>query len=287
MAQSEVTSVDCMTPDRAADIGHQSDDSSDSLFKTQYVLSPTRKQRNPTTKRVTLPANVDTDTSSDSSIEPRLLTLKAIFERFKKKKRKKRKYKPKLRPRGRPPGIKNARNPRRSQIGVKQIKNKGAVFPFLESENGRKPLPWKKILTYEQAVARGFFHHIEKLKYEHHLKECLKQMHAGEDLEKEDFESRRHKYIDDEGGPLSPIEEPLTEDEATNPESECDIKLVEDTCFIISSEFSKRNLEQGTSKKDSAFSKKAKAKDNAHREAWKGDLHVNIKEGKENSEKGT
>lgn len=126
-----------------------SDDSSDSLFKTQYVLSPTRKQRNPTTKRVTLPANVDTDTSSDSSIEPRLLTLKAIFERFKKKKRKKRKYKPKLRPRGRPPGIKNARNPRRSQIGVKQIKNKGAVFPFLESENGRKPLPWKKILTYE------------------------------------------------------------------------------------------------------------------------------------------
>lgn len=32
---------------------------------------------------------------------------------------------------------------------MKQIKDKGAVFPFLESENGRKPLPWKKILTYE------------------------------------------------------------------------------------------------------------------------------------------
>jgi TATA box-binding protein-associated factor RNA polymerase I subunit D len=99
------------------------------------------------------------------------------------------------------------------------------VFPFLESESRRKPLPWKKILTYEQAVARGFFHHIEKLKYEHHLKECLKQMHAGEDLEKEDLDSRRHKYMDDDGS-LSPIEEPLTEDEATNPQSECDIKLV-------------------------------------------------------------
>ncbi|OBS59933.1 hypothetical protein A6R68_08936 [Neotoma lepida] len=238
MAQSEVNSVDCMTPDRAGDIGNQSDDSSDSLFKTQYVPSPTQKQRNPTAKYVISPARVETDSSSDSSLEPKPLTLKAIFERFKKKKRKKRKYKPKLRPRGRPPGIKNARNPRRSQIDVKQIKDKGAVFPFLEYENGRKPLPWKKILTYEQAVARGFFHHIEKLKYEHHLKECLEQMHAGEDLEKEDFDSRRHKYMDDDG-PLSPIEEPLSEDEATNPESGCDIKLVacldyegriEDTC---------------------------------------------------------
>nr|XP_042136381.1 TATA box-binding protein-associated factor RNA polymerase I subunit D isoform X5 [Peromyscus maniculatus bairdii] len=237
MAQPGVNSVDCMTSDRAGDIGNQSDDSSDSLFKTQYVPSPTQRLRNPT-KCVISPARVETDSSSDSSLEPKPLTLKAIFERFKKRKRKKRKYKPKLRPRGRPPGIKNARNPRRSQIDIKQIKDKGAVFPFLESENGRKPLPWKKILTYEQAVARGFFHHIEKLKYEQHLKECLEQMHAGEDLEKEDLDSRRHKYMDDDG-PLSPIEEPLTEDEATNPESGCDIRLVacldyegriEDTC---------------------------------------------------------
>ncbi|CAH6777433.1 TATA box-binding protein-associated factor RNA polymerase I subunit D [Phodopus roborovskii] len=282
MAQPEGASVDCMAPDRDGDIGDQSDDSSDSLFKTQY-LSPTQKRKNSTAKRVILPASVgmDSSESSDSSIEPRPLTLKAIFERFKRKKRKKRKYKPKLRPRGRPPGIKNAKNPRRSQIGLKQIKNKGAVFPFLEPESGRKPLPWRKILTYEQAVARGFFHHIEKLKYEHHLKECLRQMHAGEDLEREDFESRRHRYMDDDG-PLSPIEEPLTEDEAADAESESDIKLVEDSCFIISSEFSKRNLEQEKSKKESAFCKKPKAKDAAqreHRRAWKGDVHVNVEEG--------
>ncbi|XP_021063575.2 LOW QUALITY PROTEIN: TATA box-binding protein-associated factor RNA polymerase I subunit D [Mus pahari] len=284
MAQSEVNSVVCVASDRAGDTGNQSDDSSDgSLFKTQCAPSPTQKRRHPTVKCVTSP----TDSSSDSSLEPRPLTLKAIFERFKKKKRKKRKkrkYELK-RPRGRPRGIPSGpRNTRRSQIDAKQIKDKGAVFPFLESESGRKPLPWKKILTYEQAVARGFFHHIEKLKYEHYLKECLKQMHAGEDLEKEDLDSRRHKYMDDDGS-LSPIEEPLTEDEATNPQSECDIKLVEDSCFIISSDFSrKRNLEQEKIKKESTFSKKAKTKDAAHIQkghgrTWKGDEHVTIKEG--------
>ncbi|XP_029338015.1 TATA box-binding protein-associated factor RNA polymerase I subunit D isoform X2 [Mus caroli] len=286
MAQSEVNSAVCVASDTAGDTGNQSDDSSDgSLFKTQCVPSPTQEQRHPTVKRATLPASVETDTSSDSSIEPRPLTLKAIFERFKKKKRKKRKrrkkrkYEPKLRPRGRPSGT---RNTRRSQIDAKQIKDKGAVFPFLESESGRKPLPWKKILTYEQAVARGFFHHIEKLKYEHHLKECLKEMHAGEDLEKEDLDTRRHKYMDDDGS-LSPIEEPLTEDEATSPQSECDIKLVEDSCFIISSEFPrKRNLEQEKMKKESKFSKKAKDgthTQKGHRRTLKGDDHVTIEEG--------
>lgn len=232
MAQSEVNSVFSVASDRAGDTENQSDYSSDgSLFKTQCAPSPTQKQRHRTMTCVTLPTSVETDSSSDSSLEPRPLTLKAIFERFKKKKwkkrkkRKKRKYDPELRPRGRPKGTSGTRNTRRSQIDAKQIKDKGTGFPFLESESGRKHLPWKKILTYEQAVARGFFHHIEKLKCEHHLKESLKQMHAGEDLEKEDLDSRRHKYMDDDGS-LSPIEEPLTEDEVTSPQSECDIKVV-------------------------------------------------------------
>lgn len=73
------------------------------------------------------------------------MTLKAIFERLKKKKYKKRKYKPTGRPRGRPEGRKNTR---RSQIS-KQFKDKGSGFPFLESENGRKSLPWRKILSFE------------------------------------------------------------------------------------------------------------------------------------------
>ncbi|KAJ8798423.1 hypothetical protein J1605_001548 [Eschrichtius robustus] len=214
--------------DSAVEIENQSDNSSSgsSLFKTQCVpIPPKRRQRNPIRKFVHKPESTQArDSSSDSSIEPRPLTLKAIFERFKKKKRKKRKYKPTGRSRGRPKG---RRNTRRSQINKKQFKDKGPGFPFLESGNGRKPLPWRKILTFEQAVARGFFNYLEKLKYEFHLKESLKQMNVGEDLENEDFDSRRYRYLDDDGS-LSPIEESAAEEEmATNLEhDECDIKLV-------------------------------------------------------------
>ena len=139
---------------------------------------------------------------------------------------------------GRPKG---RRTTRYSQITEKQFKDKRPGFPFLESENGRKPLPWRKILTFEQAVARGFFNYLEKLKYEYYLKESLKQMNVAEDLEKEDLDSRRYKYLDDDGS-LSPIEEPAAEEEvAANLEhDECDIKLVENSYFIISSEFPKK-----------------------------------------------
>lgn len=104
-------------------------------------------QRNRTRKFVHAPEVAQArDSSSDSSFEPRPLTLKAIFERFKKRKRKKKKYKPTGRSKGRPKGRKNSR---RSQINKKQVQDKGAGFPFLESENARKPLPWRKILTFE------------------------------------------------------------------------------------------------------------------------------------------
>lgn len=257
-------SLDYVTAsDSAMEIDNQSDNSSSgsSLFKTQCVPhSPKRSQRNTIRKFVHSPESVEArDSSSDSSFEPRPLTLKAIFERLKKKKYKKRKYKPTGRPRGRPEGRKNTR---KSQIN-KQFKDKGPGFPFLESENGRKSLPWRKILSFEQAVARGFFNYLEKLKYEYHLKESLKQMNVGEDLEKEDLDSRRYKYLDDDGS-LSPIEESAGEDEvATNLEhdDECDIKLVADNYFIISSEFPKMNvyLDQEHSEEAAVF-KKSKSK---------------------------
>ncbi|XP_006733025.1 TATA box-binding protein-associated factor RNA polymerase I subunit D [Leptonychotes weddellii] len=255
-----------MASNSAVEIENESDNSSSgsSLFKTQYVpYSPKQGQRNPTRKFVHSPEGVQArDSSSDSSFEPRPLTLKAIFERFKKKKRKKRKYKPTGRSRGRPKGRKNTR---RSQINKKQVQDKGSGFPFLESESARKPLPWRKILTFEQAVARGFFNYLEKLKYEYYLKESLKQMNVGEDLEKEDFDSRRYKYLDDDGS-LSPIEESETEDEAaTNLEhDECDIKLVDNfNDFIISSEVPKMKnvyLEQEEYTEEAALSKKRASK---------------------------
>lgn len=242
---SGMDSLDYITAsDSAMEIENQSDNSSSgsSLFKTQCVpYSPKRRQRNPIRKCVRSLESVQaTDSSSDSSLEPRPLTLKAIFERLKKKKRKKRKkYKPTGRQRGRPKGRKNTR----SQINKKEFKDKRPQLPFLESENGRKPLPWRKILNFEQAVARGFFNYLEKLKYEYHLKESLKQMNVGEDLEKDDLDSRRYKYLDDDGA-LSPIEESAGEDEAAanlERDDECDIKLVESNYFIISSELPKKN----------------------------------------------
>lgn len=259
MDKSGMDSLDCLVSDAAVEVENQSDDSSSgsSLFKTQCVTSPPkRRQRNPTRKFVHSPESV-TDSSSDSSMEPKPLTLKAIFERFKKKKRRKRKrkYKPKLRTKEEPEG---RRKTKRSQIDKKQIKNKGSRLPFLQSENERKPLPWRKILAFEQAVARGFFNYIEKLKYEHHLKESLKQMNVSEDLEKEDLDSRRHKYLDDDGS-ISPIEESVADEETAHLEHECDIKLVEDSCFIVSSDFPKKTniyLEHENNNKETAFSKK-------------------------------
>lgn len=260
--------------DSAMEIENQSDNSSSgsSLFKTQCVpYSPEKRQRNPIRKFVHSPERVQArDSSSDSSFEPRPLTLKAIFERLKKKKRKKRKYKPTGRPRGRPKGKKNTK---KSQIN-EQFKDRRPGFPFLESENGRKPLPWRKILTFEQAVARGFFNYLEKLKYEYHLKESLKQMNVGEDLEKEDLDSRRYKFLDDDGS-ISPIEESVGEDEiATNldQDNECDIKLVEDNSFIINSELPKKMnvyLDQEHNKEAALFKKRvSKLKNIGQKTEW-------------------
>ena len=137
-----------MASNSAVEIDNESDNSSgSSLFKTQCVpYSPKQGQRNPIREFVRSSGGVEArDSSSDSSFEPRPLTLKAIFERLKKK-RQKRKYKPKERPRGRPEGRKTTR---RSQINKKQVKDKGSGFPFLESENVKKPLPWRKILSFE------------------------------------------------------------------------------------------------------------------------------------------
>nr|XP_005892101.1 PREDICTED: TATA box-binding protein-associated factor RNA polymerase I subunit D [Bos mutus] len=254
--------------DSAVETENQSDNSSSgsSLFKTQCVpVPPKRRQRNTIRKFVHIPKNTQaTESSSDSSIEPRPLTLKAIFERFKnkKRKRKKKKYKPTGRSVGRPKG---RRTTRYSQITEKQFKDKRPGFPFLESENGRKPLPWRKILTFEQAVARGFFNYLEKLKYEYYLKESLKQMNVAEDLEKDDLDSRRYRYLDDDGS-LSPIEESAAEEEiAANLEhDECDIKLVENSYFIISSEFPKKkqnvHLDQEEYTEETALLKKRTSK---------------------------
>ncbi|KAM6158558.1 TATA box-binding protein-associated factor RNA polymerase I subunit D [Rhynchocyon petersi] len=207
------SSNDTLIPDLTTmEIETQSDDSESSgsgssVFKTQCDPSSLKeKLEKPLRTFVCSPERVQiTDSSSGSDWEPRPLTLKAVFEQFKQKKRKKKKKK--YKPYGRSQGRRKARTPRRtSQIDKKQFRAKGPGFSFLETENVRNPIPWKKILTFEQAVARGFFKYLEKLKYEHHLKESLKLMNVGEDLEKDDLDSRIYKYLDDDGS-LSPIED--------------------------------------------------------------------------------
>ncbi|CAD7683604.1 unnamed protein product [Nyctereutes procyonoides] len=245
-----------MASNSAVEIDNESDNSSgSSLFKTQCVpYSPKQGQRNPIRKFVHSSGGVEArDSSSDSSFEPRPLTLKAIFERFKKKKRnvKKRKYKPKGRPRGRPKGRKTTRH---SQINKKQVKDKGSGFPFLESEN-----------------------------YEYYLKESLKQMNVSEDLEREDFDSRRYKCLDDDGS-LSPIEESETVEEAATTlehDDGCDIKLVDNNDFIVSSEIPKKmNLYLGQEEytEEAASSKKraSKFKNMGQRIEWSEKEEIGI-----------
>ncbi|NXA37247.1 TAF1D polymerase, partial [Eudromia elegans] len=88
----------------------------------------------------------------------------------------------------------------------KRLLDRGFQFPFVEKHYGKKHIPLKMVLDYEQAAVKGFFQYIEMLKYEEHLKKALKNLKASEDLERECLTMRKHKYLDDEG-PISPIQE--------------------------------------------------------------------------------
>ncbi|XP_043846944.1 TATA box-binding protein-associated factor RNA polymerase I subunit D [Dromiciops gliroides] len=255
-------------------------DSSSSLFKTQCDSTrPTGKSRNiSTSNTIESPVNTQLrDYSSNSSSELEPFNLRVIFENWKKKKR--RKYKPTGRPRGRPKG-----SFKKQPLAISKknlFKDKGLQFPLIESENGRKPLLWKKILGYEQAVARGFFNYVKEQKYESHLKEALKHLDVGEDLEKEDFGVRKHKYLDDDGS-ISPIEEPDLEESHLDDPDECDVKLVESSCFIISTEFpeniktkkslkSRNDTQENNCKKDETDLPRKKK--NSGQRKKKGNLH--------------
>ncbi|NXI58300.1 TAF1D polymerase, partial [Chloroceryle aenea] len=88
----------------------------------------------------------------------------------------------------------------------RRLLDRGFQFPFVEEHYGKKHIPLKMVLGYEQAAAKGYFRYIEVLKYEEHLKKALKALQASEDLEGECLAVRKHKYLDDEG-PISPIQE--------------------------------------------------------------------------------
>ncbi|NXT90981.1 TAF1D polymerase, partial [Anhinga rufa] len=167
--------------------------------------------------------------TSDSSLSPQSpvkssetskkqkskLNLKAIFAyHFRGKKfkaaaqrkyrggsgKKKKKYESTNMPTGRPPLTAPLEEQKR------RLLDRGFQFPFVEKHYGKKHLPLKMVLGYEQAAAKGYFQYIEVLKYEEHLKKALQALQASEDLERECLAVRKHKYLDDEG-PISPIQE--------------------------------------------------------------------------------
>ncbi|XP_071411801.1 TATA box-binding protein-associated factor RNA polymerase I subunit D [Pithys albifrons albifrons] len=204
----------------------------------------------------------DHESSSDSSLSPpspvkssdvskqqkSKLNLKAIFDyhfrgkKFKaaahrkyklgseKKSKKTKETEGTLKRTGRPPLTASAEEQKR------RLLDRGVHFPFIENHYGKKHIPLKMVLDYEQAAAKGFFKYIEVLKYEEHLKKALKALQASEDLEKECVVLRKHKYLDDEG-PISPIQE-TNDDEDTlssDNQGQHDARVVENSSFILSS----------------------------------------------------
>ncbi|XP_044297419.1 TATA box-binding protein-associated factor RNA polymerase I subunit D isoform X2 [Varanus komodoensis] len=118
-------------------------------------------------------------------------------------------------------------------------KKRPLPFPLVEKIYGRKHLPLKMVELYELAALKGYFKYIEMLKYEHHLKKSLTQLNAGDELENECLESRKHKYLDDDG-PLSPIQETKEDDPSENPDEQIGARVVDNSCFILSSKIPKK-----------------------------------------------
>ncbi|NXI65353.1 TAF1D polymerase, partial [Anseranas semipalmata] len=194
-------------------------------------IAPSKQKRRlqPSRQQVEAVAEVPDDESSESSVSPQSpvklpetskdkkskFNLKAIFayhfrgKKFKaaahrkyrsSSRRRKRKYERTHMPTGRPPLTASPQEQKR------RLLDRGFQFPFVEKHYGKKHIPLKMVLGYEQAATKGYFQYIEMLKYEEHLKKALKALQASEDLERECLAVRKHKYLDDEG-PISPIQE--------------------------------------------------------------------------------
>ncbi|XP_064297439.1 TATA box-binding protein-associated factor RNA polymerase I subunit D [Phalacrocorax carbo] len=239
-------------------------DRSDSETGNEYhperstVPSKQKESSRPSRQQAGSVAGAPDDESSDSSLSPRSpvkssdtekqkskFNLKAIFAyHFRGKKfkaaahrkyrggsgKKKKKYESTQMPTGRPPLTASLQEQKR------RLLDRGFQFPFVEKYYGKKHIPLKMVLGYEQAAAKGYFQYIEVLKYEEHLKKALQALQASEDLERECLAVRKHKYLDDEG-PISPIPETNDDDDSLNSDNQedFDARVVENSSFIISS----------------------------------------------------
>ncbi|KAJ6664938.1 hypothetical protein lerEdw1_005910 [Lerista edwardsae] len=138
--------------------------------------------------------------------------------------------------------------PALSKAERRRCRERGRQFPFAESFYRRGPITLRTARQYEHSALKGFFNYVKQLKYEHHLKKSLTQLNVGDDLENEYLESRKHKYLDDDG-PLSPIEE-TEDDQNENSHNTEDIgaRIVENSRFILSSKIPKKKSKKKTKK---------------------------------------
>ncbi|XP_035757090.1 TATA box-binding protein-associated factor RNA polymerase I subunit D [Egretta garzetta] len=229
--------------------------------KCSTAPSKQKKRSQPSRQQAESVEGEPDDESSDSSLSPQSpvkssetskkqkskLNVKAILayhfrgKKFKAaahrryrisstKKKKKRKYESTRMRTGRPPLTASPQEQKR------RLQDRGFQFPFVEKHYGKKHIPLKMVLGYEQAAAKGYLKYIEMLKYEEHLKKALKALQASEDLERECLAVRKHKYLDDEG-PISPIQEMNDDDDSLNSDNpeDLDARVVENSSFIISS----------------------------------------------------
>nr|XP_060627089.1 TATA box-binding protein-associated factor RNA polymerase I subunit D [Anolis sagrei ordinatus]XP_060627091.1 TATA box-binding protein-associated factor RNA polymerase I subunit D [Anolis sagrei ordinatus] len=159
---------------------------------------------------------------------------KKLRLREKRKRRTKKKTPEEERPKIRLPLRKRrARIPARERR--REARQGGLQFPFVEKLSGRKHIPFKLVCRYEQLAVQGYFRYIKTLKCERLLEKSLTELNAGDDLENESLETRKYKYLDDDG-PLSPIEEPDEEEPNMNSgNDDIGARIVEKSSFILSS----------------------------------------------------
>ncbi|KAM4701411.1 TATA box-binding protein-associated factor RNA polymerase I subunit D isoform 2-T2 [Discoglossus pictus] len=216
------------------DVAIHSDGSSaqDSLFETQHVFTPMRIKKTRASEKVIRPPPSPTTSEDTTDCERRhkKFNLKEIVElHFNKKKtrRKKRKARRKYVVSVK---VKKKYSKKLPTISVQErrrrVRHRGIRFPFTAT----KYLPYKSYFAYEQAVFGGFLHYIENLKYDQHLQNSLSSLDVGDKETNEDVETRRHKYLDDDG-PISPISEPGENDQEEP--NVYDAKIVENNAFIL------------------------------------------------------
>ncbi|XP_038670025.1 TATA box-binding protein-associated factor RNA polymerase I subunit D-like [Scyliorhinus canicula] len=221
-----------------------SSDSLSNLFLTQCPSIPVRKARRrgrgqfPTRSAIRNQIVETTDSSSDSDGALGHPDFVMVGEVRRRRRRKRPKVNPIYKKTGRPRGRPCSSTTRAEKR--KRLRERGLQFPFVHKEYGRKDLPFKMIFTYEHAALCGLFTYMKELKYQKKLINSLKKINV-DNPEGDNRPVRQHKYLDEKRS-ISPIPESGDEtciEDAEN-EDTFDVKIVENSCFVMENRFLKK-----------------------------------------------